>query len=68
MLTDEWKDKMFFSEVTLKCIDTVLSNWGFIFFLLIHQNFGASFCMPKIGYQSQKQPLIRPANIKNVCH
>ena len=28
--------------------------------MLIHQNLGASFCAPKISYQSQKQPVLPP--------
>ena len=29
-------------------------------FLLIHQNLGANFGVPKTGYQSQKQPVLSP--------
>ena len=31
-----------------------------LFFLLINQNLGASFCVPKIDYQSQKGPVLPP--------
>ena len=31
-----------------------------MFFLLIHQNLGASFGVPKSGFQSQKQPVFSP--------
>ena len=51
-------------EVTVKCIDTVLSFWGFIiiiYILLIHQNLGTSFDVPKSSYRSQKQPVLSPA-------
>ena len=54
VLINIWKDKL---EVTVKCIDSALSNWGF---MLIHQKLGASFCAPKIGYWSQKQPVLPP--------
>ena len=35
-----------------------MSDLGFAIFLLTHQKEGTSFCAPKIGYRSQKQPIL----------
>ena len=40
-----------------------MSDLGFAIFLLTHQKEGTSFCAPKIGYRSQKQPVLAPDHI-----
>ena len=50
------------SEVTAKCVDTILSNRA-LTFLPFHQYLGACFCAPKIVHRSQKQPLLPPVKM-----
>ena len=43
-----------------------MSDLGLAIFWLSHQNLDASFSVPKINYQSQKQPVLAPADVKPI--
>ena len=57
MLIGEWRYNVG-SEVTIKCIDTVMVNWGFVIFFANSSKFGHQFLCPQNRLRSQKQPAL----------